>query len=204
LFNTVETRQAFEFLKGLQVNGCAWSDAGLDPQSEFANRQALFVVGSLFDIPAQQEAFAQAGSTDSWLVIPFPSSDQAVVDTYGPSLMITRSTPAQQLAAWLVIKWLVYPPNQTEWVKTIGTYPTRQSTVSYLSEATGVSAQWKEALELLPDARSEPSLASWSMMRWALNDAMTELMNSTFNADQILSLLENLDNVATEIFNQVR
>ena len=91
LFNTPETKQAFEYLKGLQESGCAWSDTDVDPQSEFANRQALFVVGSLFDIPAQQEAFTQAGSTDEWTVIPFPSSSQAVVDTYGPSLMITRS-----------------------------------------------------------------------------------------------------------------
>ena len=204
LFNTAETRQAFEFLKGLQVSSCAWSDAGVDPQSEFASRRTLFVVGSLFDIPNQQKAFTQAGSTDEWLVIPFPSNSQPVVDTYGPSLLITRSSPARQLAAWLVIKWLVYPPNQTEWVKAIETYPTRQSTLSYLSEAVSASSQWGEALDLLPDTHSEPALASWSTMRWALNDALTELMNPQFSADQIPSLLENLDLVASEIFSQVR
>ena len=109
-FNTAETRQTLEYLKGLQVSGCAWSDSSVEPQSSFTSRQALFVVGSLYDIPAQQEAFAQAGSTDVWTVIPFPSSRQPVLDTYGPSLVITRSTPAEQLAAWLVVKWLVYPP----------------------------------------------------------------------------------------------
>jgi multiple sugar transport system substrate-binding protein len=204
LFNTTETRQAFEFLKELQVSGCAWSDAGVDPQSEFASRQTLFVVGSLFDIPAQREAFAQAGNADEWLVIPFPSSSQPVVDTYGPTLLITQSTPAQQLAAWLVVKWLVYPPNLIEWVKAIETFPTRQSTLSYLSEATSASSQWGEALGLLPDAHSEPSLTSWSVMRWALNDALTELMSPQLSADQIPSLLEKLDSVASEIFIQVR
>jgi multiple sugar transport system substrate-binding protein len=204
LFNTTETRQAFEFLKGLQVSGCAWPDAGVDPQSEFASRRTLFVVGSLFDIPAQQEAFTRAGSIDEWLVIPFPSSSQPVVDTYGPSLLVTRTTSARQLAAWLVVKWLVYPPNQTEWVKSIETYPTRQSTLSYQSEAASASSQWAEALDLLPDAHSEPVLASWSVMRWALNDAMTELMNPQVSTDQIPTLLENLDRVASEIFNQVR
>jgi multiple sugar transport system substrate-binding protein len=204
LFNTNETRQAFEFLKGLQESGCAWSDAGVDPQSEFTNRRTLFVVGSLFDIPAQLESFVQAGSTDEWLVIPFPSSSQPVVDTYGPSLLVIRSTPAQQLAAWLVIKWLVYPQNMTELVNAIETYPTRLSTLSYLSETVSTGSPWGEALGLLPDAHSEPSLASWSVMRWALNDAMTELMNPQLSADQIPSLLEKLDNVAAEIFTQVR
>ena len=135
------------------------------------------MVGSLFDIPAQQEAFSQAGSTDEWAVIPFPSRNQAVVDTYGPSLLITRSTPAQQLAAWLVVKWLVYPPNQTEWVSELETYPTRQSTLSYLDETSNHNPQWTQALSLLPVARSEPSLASWSVMRWALNDAMAQLID---------------------------
>ena len=59
LFSTPQTEQAFESIKGWVDKGCAWSDRQADPQSEFANRQALFVVGSLFDIPAQQEAFTQ-------------------------------------------------------------------------------------------------------------------------------------------------
>ncbi len=203
LFNTAETRQAFEYIKGLQESGCAWSEVGVEPQKVFANRQALFVVGSLFDIPAQQEAFAQAGSTDKWVVVPFPSNSKRVVDSYGPSLLITRSTPSQQLAAWLVVDWLVYPPNMAKWVKELETYPTRQSTMNYLTEDVNANPQWAEAMTLLPNSRSEPSLASWSVMRWALNDAMTQLINPQFVADQIPSLLENLDSVASEIYNQV-
>ena len=203
LFNTSETRQAFEYLKGLQESGCAWSETDVNPQSEFASRGALFVAGSLFDLAAQQEAFAQADNTDEWTVIPYPSNRQAVVDTYGPSLMITQSTPAQQLAAWLVVKWLVYPPNLTEWIQRSETYPTRQSIMSYLSETPNESSQWAEALKLLPFAKNEPSLASWRVMRWALNDAMNELMNPQLSADQIPALLEKLDEVAEEIFTQV-
>ena len=89
LFSTPQTEQAFESIKGWVDKGCAWSDPEADPQSEFANRQALFVVGSLFDIPAQQQAFTQSGSGDHWAVIPFLSRNQAVVDTYGPSLLLT-------------------------------------------------------------------------------------------------------------------
>ncbi len=203
LFNTAEARQAFEYLKGLQVSGCVWSEADVSPQDEFANRQALFVVGSLFEIAAQREAFAQAGNSDHWMVIPFPSSYQPVVDTYGPSLMITQSTPAQQLAAWLVVKWLVYPPNLAEWVKSLEIYPPRQSIMSYLSETSNEGSQWSQALSLMPYAHSEPSLASWSVVRWALNDALAELIDPQFTLDQIPALLEDLDIVAGEIFSQV-
>ncbi len=118
--------------------------------------------------------------------------------------MITRSTPAGQLASWLVAKWLVYPPVQIDWVKAIGAYPSRQSSMSTLSEDKRVGEHWSQALSLLPVARSEPSLASWGMMRWALNDAMATLIDPKFKSDEIPALLENLDNTAVEIFNQVR
>jgi multiple sugar transport system substrate-binding protein len=204
LFSTPDTLQAFRYLKGLQESGCAWLGTSVDAQSEFANRHALFIVGSLFDIPAQQEAFLQAGSTDEWVVLPFPSSSHPVVDTYGPSILITRSNPTQQLAAWLVTKWLVYPLNQSDWAQALETYPTRLSSLGYMNGSTNNSPQWMQALDLIPDAHSEPSLASWSMMRWALEDVIAQLFNPQFTADQIPSLLEKLDDVAAEIYSQVQ
>jgi multiple sugar transport system substrate-binding protein len=202
-FNTPETEAAFTYIKDLQESGCAWNETGIDPQREFAGRQALFVVGSLYDISGQQELLKANGSHDEWMVTPFPSDNHPVVVTYGPSILITHSTPAQQLAAWLVVKWLVYPPNQAQWVMASQTYPTRQSVLGYLSENGDTNPQWGQALDLLPDAHNEPSLASWSVMRWVLNDAMSELLDPQQSADQIPLMLENLDSVATEIFNQV-
>jgi len=204
LFKDPETSQAFTYLKGLQMSGCAWTDNKVDSQAEFANRHALFVVGSLFDIPSQRAAFSQAGTNDEWEVIPFPSDRQPVVDTYGPSLLMTSSTTTRQLASWLVIEWLVYPPNQAKLVQQLGVYPTRQNTLSYLTYAEQAGAQWAQALRLLPDVHGEPTLPSWNTMRWALSDASSELFSPQFGTDQISSFVEELDGVAQEIFNQVR
>jgi multiple sugar transport system substrate-binding protein len=203
-FDTPETRQVLAYLKGLQESGCAWADASLDPRATLASRRALYVVGSLFDIPAEQAAFQQAGSKDEWTVLPFPSSTQPVVDSYGPSLLITRSTPEQQLASWLVVEWLVYPPNQAGLVKLLGAYPTRQTTMNYLGSVGEINAQWAQALALLPDTRSEPSLPSWSVLRWALSDASSQLFSQQFRVDQVPSLLSDLDNLAQEALNQER
>lgn len=203
LFNTPETLQAFTYLKNLQASGCAWLDDSLDAKSEFANRQALFIVGSLFDIPYEQAAFAQAGSSDEWAVIPFPSKTQPIIDTYGPSLLMMRSTPAKQLAAWLVIKWLIYPPNQAEFMQQLEAFPTRLSSVSYLGNVQEKNPQLAQAFGLLPEARGEPTLASWRVMRWALSDVSVQLFDPKFGVDQIPELVGNLDNLAKEVRDQV-
>ena len=202
VFNTPQTIQALTYLKALQKSGCAWADSGADPQVEFANRRALFIVGSLFDIPSQSAAFSQVPSNDEWMVIPFPSDRQQVVESYGPSLLVTSSSAAQQLAAWLVVEWLVYPPNQAEFVEQLGVYPTRQSTLSYFAHTDQAGNQYAQALELLPESREEPTLPSWDIIRWVVSDVSSELFSVQFGADQIPSLVEKMDRTVQEILIQ--
>ncbi len=203
-FDSPETIQALEYLKGMQKGSCAWSDPTVDPLGEFANRHALFIVGSLLDVPAQVQAFSAAGSQDVWRVIAFPSDTAPVVDSYGPSLVLTRSTPARQLAGWLVMEWLVYPPHLAAWSAASGTLPTRQSALAYLTDAQASNPYLSQALELLPAAVDEPELASWRVVRWAVADALTQLIDPQVGADQIPAILQNLDTVSGEIFTQVR
>lgn len=202
-FKTTSSMQALEYLRGLQMGGCAWEGSGPEAATEFASRQALFMMGSLLDINAQRQAFQQAGNPDEWSVIPFPSDKKTVVSTYGPSLFISRSTPSRQLAAWLVVEWLSYPPNQAAWAESLGGYPARSSSLRYLTGPASSNPQWAQALQLLPEAQSEPNLASWGAMRWALSDAMAQLFDPQFTPEQIPSMLDNLDTVATEIMEQV-
>jgi multiple sugar transport system substrate-binding protein len=204
LFNTPETNQAFTYLKGLQGSGCAWFETEGEPQVAFAGRQALFMVGSLNDIPAQKATFTQAGNDDKWMVIAFPSSKQPVIDAFGPSLLMMHSSAEQQLASWLVMEWLVYPPNQAEWVRELEVFPTRQSTLGYLANIPEDTPQWKQALALIPEAKAEPSQASWRVMRWALEDAAKQLFSPQFLAERVPEIIRNLDILANEVFSQVR
>jgi multiple sugar transport system substrate-binding protein len=203
LFNTPETNQAFTYLKGLQGRGCAWFETEGEPQVDFAERRALLIVGSLNDIPALKAAFTQAGNEDQWITIAFPSTKQPVIDTFGPSLLMTHSSAELQLASWLVMQWLVYPPNQAEWVSELEVYPTRQSTLSYLAIRPEDNPQRELAMRLLPDARAEPSQASWRVMRWALEDAAKQLFSPQFLAERVPELIRNLDILANEVFSQV-
>lgn len=203
--DTPEASRALTFLKGLQTDGCAWLPEDLHPNAEFADRKALFITSSITNLASQQAALDTAGSTDHWTVIPYPSTDsQPVMDVYGPALMIVKSRPNVQQAAWVFIKWLVSPLNQARWVKVHGLLPTRASTRNYLNDYATNHPQWAAAADLWPYAHEEPRYASWGAFRWALNDASKQLFSPDLKASQIPDLLKTLDKTAAEVYIQVR
>jgi ABC-type glycerol-3-phosphate transport system substrate-binding protein len=203
--NTPETRQAFEYLRGLYDQGCAWSGENVSPLSEFAARQALFSAGSIAGLQSQAAAFAQAGRAEAWTVLPFPSPEgQPAVFTYGPTLSILKSAPERQLAAWLFLKWLVSPESQKKLVEATGVLPVRPSAIGQLGEYRSAQPQWAAALDLLPYARPEPGDLSWKTVRLVLSDAAAQLFDPLFQASQIPELIEMLDATAAEMYEQTR
>lgn len=205
LFDTPEAEQALVFLKDLYDSGCAWLVEGDSAESEFASRLALFVAASLADLPYQSVAFELAANEDEWTVIPFPSVEQQpVITTYGPSVAVFSSSPPEQLAAWVFVKWLVSPAIQAEWVETSGLFPVRASALGYLDNYTAAHPEWSAASQLLPYARTEPGFPSWRTVRWAVSDVGTQTFRSYFTADRIPATLKLLDETAAELHIQIR
>lgn len=199
-FASSETRAAFTFLRELYDQGCAWLPEQDYPEVEFTNRQGLFALGSLMDIPYQAQAFSAAEYQDDWTVIPFPSAqEKPSITVYGPSYGLLPSSPERQLAAWLFIKWLSEPQQQARLVQTNGGFPLRQSVLAELSSYRKQNPQWAAAVDLLPVAQAEPALQSWSVVRWTLSDAGTQLYRYYFTIDQVPSLLEYLNLTAADL-----
>jgi len=201
-FNTQEVEDALTFLRDLYDDGCAWLSDSQIPESEFANRQGLFATGSVAGIPHQEAAFVNADSKDEWTVIPFPSSDgEPVIDVYGPSFQVLKTDETEQLASWLLIKWLTSPENQAVLSQATGFFPVRQSSLEHLDILPRTYPQWAEAVDLLSMARSEPSYPSWRTVRWAVSDAATQLYRYYFTIDQVPSLTRLLDRTANDLHN---
>ena len=200
-FNTTEVKDTFSFLHQVYKEGCAWFAEDQPVEDEFAQRQGLFASGSVADIPYQLAAFRRAGNRDRWTAIPFPSDQgDAAISVYGPSYLLIKSTPQEQLAAWLFTRWLASPINQAKMVEATGTFPLRISTLEYLREfRPPLSSQWQAALDLLPAARSEPNYRSWNEVRWAVSDAATQLFRWYFTIDQLPATLKLLDRTAAEL-----
>ena len=199
-FDTRQTEAAFTFLRGLYDRGCAWISADQPPEEEFSARDGLLAVGSLSGLPYQAAAFQRQGNADRWTVLPFPSpSGEPAVNVYGPSFVVTPSTPERQLAAWLFLKWLLQPENQARLIASNGMLPLSQAAREALQDYAAANPQWAAAVDLLSVARPEPALPSWELVRWALSDAATQLFRDYFTIDRVPDLARLLDDTADDL-----
>lgn len=197
-----EVQQAFRYLRDLYDGGCAWLPDELgsqDPHLAFASRQGLFAAGSASAIPAQEGVFANLQSKDEWTVLPFPGQGgRQVVETYGPSFFVLKASQEEQLAAWLLVRWLVSPESQASLAQATAWLPVNNAGLRAVSRLAATHPQWGVAASLLGDARSEPTYRSWRTVRWALSDAATQLFRYYFTIDQVPQLVELLDQTAAE------
>ncbi len=199
-FDTPEMEQTFSFLRGLWDSGCAWEAATSYPVAEFAERKGLFAHFSLLDLPYLEEAFRKRDSHDTWRVIPYPSPNLSpALDVYGLSYYIFASPPEQQLASWVWLKWLMQTTNQVRLISVDGSFPLDATTTQALEGYARAHPQWFSAVEMLTQARAEPPYRSWSTVRWALQDAATQLFRAYFSIDQVPNLLAYLELTADEL-----
>jgi ABC-type glycerol-3-phosphate transport system substrate-binding protein len=198
-FNTPQVEAAFEFIKGIFAGGCAWIAESHIPNVEFATRQGLFYSSSVTGVVDQLAVDREHDNMDDWTVIPYPSSEgEPVIGAFGPSYTILKSSPEQQLAAWAFIKWMSQPENQAQFIEARGSLPVRASVSEYFGEFAVENSQWAAAQDLIRYSQAEPNFGSWSVARWALQDAVLQLISPDFLREDIPLLLEELDAVTSE------
>ena len=75
-----------------------------------------------------QTAAKETGKeADVWGVAAIPhTTTDPVQNIYGGDIMVTVTTPEQQLAGWLFIKWFTSPEIQAKWDMISGYFPTVQ------------------------------------------------------------------------------
>ena len=150
-------------------------------------------------------AFEEAGNDDEWTLIPFPSATGTpVINVYGPSVAVVQSTPEEQLASWLFLKWFVMPENQAKWVEASGYFPTRKSTEALLEDYKAKNPQWAAAVTWFKSEdtlkKFEPRDPSWSAVRQAVSEHVSQIFSPDFSPDQIPTLLEQLQQTAEELY----
>jgi len=199
-FLTPNNIAALTFVTQLYDDGCAWTTS--DPASvddAFANRQALFSTASLEDLSDQSRALAAANNSDEWTVLAFPGSTQSGLYIYGSSYIVLKSTPEQQLASWLFVRWMLSPENQAKWVEALGLFPLRASSMDLLKDYRDSHPQWSAAIALLPNAEIQPQLASWRIVRIMLGDGFADIFRQNIPAGRIAASLAEMDSTVRDL-----
>jgi multiple sugar transport system substrate-binding protein len=198
------TVEALAFLKGMLDDGCAYLFTEGFPNPEFAARRAIFTMGSSSGIPfygGDVATVAEENGTDPdvWGVAAIPhTTADPVQNIYGGDIMITNTTPEEQLAAWIFIKWFTTPEVQAQWDVISGYFPTRAGTSEFLGDFFTENPQWASAVELLPFSYYEPQLISYTAARDAAQAAFNEIMQlpAGATADDIRAILTTLTETA--------
>jgi len=196
-FLTPNNIEALKFLRELSENLCAWQTAGTDPFKAFANREAMFVTTSLEDLPEVARAFAAAKSTDEWRVISFPGANEDALVVYGSSYVILKSTPQEQLAAWLFIKWMLENEQDARMVEATHLFPIRTSSVDLLGDYEKTHPQWAQAIQLLPQGEIQPQLASWRQVKTVIGDGFTHMYRVSVPSGQVPAILAQMESIAS-------
>jgi multiple sugar transport system substrate-binding protein len=86
----------------------------------------LFTFGSSSGLPFYASAVT-AGAKFNWDIAMLPNTGKPAVNLYGASVSVYKTTPEQELASWLVLKFLADKSQTSRWAIQTGYLPVRQS-----------------------------------------------------------------------------
>lgn len=199
-FNTPLVKDAFTYLDTLYSDGCAWIGRNPTPYDYFAGRYALFITASMEDLPGVASAMQRLANGDKWSVLAIPAlNGKPLTVSFSSSYAVFQSTPARQLAAWLFIRWMTSPAQDSRLARGWGTYPVRTSSQAMLADYKNANPQWAAALPLLALAIHEPAQPSWLMAGAIVQDASTQLYTPETHPETIQTILGQMDNLAAEV-----
>ena len=151
-------------------------------------------------MPFMSSAVDDDGMGFRWDVAAPPhTGDRPVVNVYGASVSVCRTTPERQLAAWLFVKWFTEPEQQARWVRASNYFPARRSTARELDTYFADNPRYRTVYDLLDYGRSEPSVAGYQAVRRLIGVAMVEVAQGG-KVDAVLPRLEREANATLEEF----
>ncbi len=199
-FLTPQNIAALTFVKQLYDDNCAWStQADTNLPDAFAARQALFVTAGLEELSAYTRSMATANNSDEWTVLSFPGDVKSGLIIYGSSFVVLKSTPEQQLASWLFVRWMLAPQQQAKWVESTGLFPLRTSSLDSLNDYKNSHPQWAAALALMPKGQIQPQLASWRKVRVMLGDGFDSMFRNNTPAGRVAEILAMMESTARDL-----
>ncbi len=170
--NTPQSRDTLAFMRQLYQDGCAsLVSERYGDQTDFTIGQTLFTIGSSSALPYYNLG-VNDGAQFQWSVAALPhTTSNPVVDIYGASVSIPKTTTEEQLGAWVFLKWFTQPEQQAAWARVTNYFPVRRSAADALSDYFIENPAYAKAFDLLPYGKSEPPVACYDTVRTKISEA---------------------------------
>ena len=184
--------EAWSFLQDLFNEGCAeLVTESYGDQTDFGNGTLLFTVGSSSGLPYYASAVDE-GAAFEWSVGAIPhTTDEPVMNIYGASVSVPKSTAERQLAAWLFIKYYTSTDVQAIWAKASNYFPVRQSVAEGLTDYFEANPMYKTAFDMLEYGVGEPPVPGYDFARDIAEEGMAAIADGA-------DVVETLTNVTAE------
>jgi multiple sugar transport system substrate-binding protein len=195
-YNSEAAVEAMSYLQGLFADGCAKGvTERFGDQTNFGAGTTLFTVGSSSGLPFYRSA-VEEGSNHSWTVGPLPHiTEEPVMNIYGASVSIPQTTPEQELAAWLFLKYYTNPEVQADWAASSNYFPVRASVAEGLADYFAENEAYAAGFDLLQFGVTEPPVPGYDFVRDMIEVEMAAIMDGA-------DVQETLDD-ATEEANEI-
>ncbi len=200
-YNSPEAIAAMQLLQDLSKKGCIGVvTERYGDQSDFGVGKLLFTIGSSSGLPYYKKA-VDSGAKFQWGIAPLPhTTKNPVVNIYGASISIVKSTPEKQLASWLFLKWFTEPKQQARWVRISNYFPVRKSTAAELGDLFKELPPYKSAFDLLQYGKTEPPVAGYDVARNYVGQAMSAIMDGA----DVKSTLDDLNQKANAALKEAQ
>jgi multiple sugar transport system substrate-binding protein len=199
-YNGPAAQRTLTFLRDLFTAGCA--AAVSEPrghQTDFGAGRLLFTTASSSGLPFYKDAVDQ-GARFAWSVAPLPFlTPTPVMNVYGASVSLPKTTPQRQLAAWLFLKYYTSPPVQVQWSQATNYFPVRRSAAASLQSYFERNPAYKTAFDLLAFSKYEPSVPGYDFVRDLVAKAMAAML---IQGVEVQGALEKLTRESNEILRK--
>jgi multiple sugar transport system substrate-binding protein len=199
-YNTPAARLTLTFLRDLFKAGCAAAvSERFGDQADFGAGRVLFTTASSSALPFYKDA-VDNGARFGWSVAPLPFlTPTPVMNVYGASVSLPKTTPRRQLAAWLFVKYYTSPPVQAKWSMAANYFPVRRSAAASLQDYFERNPAYKTAFDLLAFSRYEPSVPGYDFVRDLVAKAMAAIL---IQGVEVQGSLEKLTKESNDILQE--
>jgi ABC-type glycerol-3-phosphate transport system substrate-binding protein len=196
-----QIKSTLQYVKDLSGSGCSWQGKNPTPYEYFTDRMAFMISLPADKVQAFDISYKAAKGKDEWVVISVPQKNEepAWVPQINYFTAIRSENNAENLAAWLVIRWLTSLETEKKLSLSDGSLPATSTNWQVVQSAGTLPGQLSAWMNSAGDAISPPYLPDWVFAREILQDGFYQTYLSTTTAEDIPGILKTMTEMLADL-----